>query len=75
MRAYTIFTLENVKCRGPRGDLAIDGWIILKCILIGCEDVDWIWQNQDLVRWQAVMDTFMNCFMSIKGRTFFLPAM
>jgi hypothetical protein len=49
--------LETVKRRNHLEELGVDGRIILKQILIGCDDVDWILLTQVRVQWRAVLNT------------------
>jgi hypothetical protein len=42
------------------GDLVVDGRVILKGMLIGCEGVDWIRLAVDRYQWRAPMNMVLN---------------
>jgi hypothetical protein len=42
------------------GNLSVDGMIILKFILIGCEGVDWIQLAQNRIQGRSLVDKLMN---------------
>jgi len=45
-------------------DIGVGTVLILKCIIMGWEGMDWIHLAQGTDKWQAVMKTVMNFWMS-----------